>query len=104
VNLDLPALIQSHRYLVLVIGCLLEGETLLALAGFAAHPDRRAGHHRHLAFFGRAVRHLQRSGCHAVGDAGRLTRPGCSDAPLNACSATFTALNSGPWDSRFLRS
>jgi membrane protein DedA with SNARE-associated domain len=37
VNLDLPALIQSHGYLVLVIGCLLEGETLLALAGFAAH-------------------------------------------------------------------
>lgn len=36
-NLDLPALIQSHGYLVLVIGCLLEGETLLALAGFAAH-------------------------------------------------------------------
>ena len=36
-NLDLPALIQSHGYLVLVIGCLLEGEALLALAGFAAH-------------------------------------------------------------------
>ncbi len=36
-NLDLPALIQSHGYWVLIIGCLLEGETLLALAGFAAH-------------------------------------------------------------------
>lgn len=36
-TLDLPALIQSHGYWVLIIGCLLEGETLLALAGFAAH-------------------------------------------------------------------
>ncbi len=36
-TLDLPALIQTHGYWVLVIGCLLEGETLLALAGFAAH-------------------------------------------------------------------
>jgi len=30
-------LLQTHGYWVLAIGCLLEGETLLVLAGFAAH-------------------------------------------------------------------
>jgi membrane protein DedA with SNARE-associated domain len=34
---DLPALIETHGYWVLVLGCLLEGETVLLLAGFAAH-------------------------------------------------------------------
>lgn len=35
--MDLWALIESHGYWVLALGCLLEGETLLVLAGFAAH-------------------------------------------------------------------
>ena len=35
--MDLPALIQTHGYWVLALGCLLEGETVLLLAGFAAH-------------------------------------------------------------------
>jgi membrane protein DedA with SNARE-associated domain len=30
-------LLQSHGYWVLALGCLLEGETLLVMAGFAAH-------------------------------------------------------------------
>ncbi len=34
--MDLGKLIETHGYWVLAIGCLLEGETLLALAGFAA--------------------------------------------------------------------
>jgi len=33
----LSELIQTHGYWVLAIGCLLEGETVLVLAGFAAH-------------------------------------------------------------------
>lgn len=33
----LGALIQTHGYWVLALGCLLEGETVLLLAGFAAH-------------------------------------------------------------------
>ena len=35
--MDLGSLIESHGYWVLLIGCLLEGETILVLAGFAAH-------------------------------------------------------------------
>jgi membrane protein DedA with SNARE-associated domain len=35
--MDLWALIETHGYWVLAVGCLLEGETLLVLAGFAAH-------------------------------------------------------------------
>lgn len=35
--MNLGALIEGHGYWVLAIGCLLEGETLLILAGFAAH-------------------------------------------------------------------
>lgn len=35
--MDIPALLQSYGYPLLAIGCLLEGETVLALAGFAAH-------------------------------------------------------------------
>lgn len=35
-DLDLHALITTHGYWVLVVGCLLEGETILLLAGFAA--------------------------------------------------------------------
>lgn len=35
--MDLSALLHSFGYPVLAIGCLLEGETVLALAGFAAH-------------------------------------------------------------------
>lgn len=30
-------LLQTHGYWVLALGCLLEGETMLVLAGFAAH-------------------------------------------------------------------
>lgn len=30
-------LLQTHGYWVLALGCLLEGESLLVLAGFAAH-------------------------------------------------------------------
>ena len=40
-NLDfgpwLAQAITSHGYWMLVLGCLLEGETVLLLAGFAAH-------------------------------------------------------------------
>jgi membrane protein DedA with SNARE-associated domain len=35
-DLDLHALIETHGYWILVLGCLLEGETILLLAGFAA--------------------------------------------------------------------
>jgi membrane protein DedA with SNARE-associated domain len=35
--MDLPALIENYGYWVLALGCFLEGETVLALAGFAAH-------------------------------------------------------------------
>ncbi len=35
--MTLATLIESHGYWVLALGCLLEGETLLILAGFAAH-------------------------------------------------------------------
>jgi membrane protein DedA with SNARE-associated domain len=34
---DPATLIQTHGYWALALGCLLEGETLLVLAGFAAH-------------------------------------------------------------------
>jgi membrane protein DedA with SNARE-associated domain len=34
---DPAALISQYGYLAVAIGCLLEGETVLALAGFAAH-------------------------------------------------------------------
>ena len=36
-NLDIAGLIQHYGYLAVAIGCLLEGETVLLLAGFAAH-------------------------------------------------------------------
>lgn len=36
-TLNVEALIQTHGYWVLALGCLLEGETVLVLAGFAAH-------------------------------------------------------------------
>jgi membrane protein DedA with SNARE-associated domain len=35
--MTLIALIQAHGYWLLAVGCLLEGETVLLLAGFAAH-------------------------------------------------------------------
>lgn len=35
--MDFGELIQTHGYWVLMLGCLLEGETVLAMAGFAAH-------------------------------------------------------------------
>lgn len=35
--MTLATLIETHGYWVLAIGCLLEGETVLLLAGFAAH-------------------------------------------------------------------
>ncbi|GAB4476371.1 MAG: DedA family protein [Burkholderiaceae bacterium] len=35
--MDLGTLIETHGYWVLALGCLLEGETVLVLAGFAAH-------------------------------------------------------------------
>ncbi|MCX8004926.1 MAG: DedA family protein [Burkholderiaceae bacterium] len=35
--MELGPLIATHGYWILALGCLLEGETLLALAGFAAH-------------------------------------------------------------------
>lgn len=35
--MDPGAFIGSHGYWVLAVGCLLEGETILALAGYAAH-------------------------------------------------------------------
>jgi len=37
VPLDLPALVDSYGYLAVAIGAFLEGETVLALAGLAAH-------------------------------------------------------------------
>jgi membrane protein DedA with SNARE-associated domain len=45
--MDLGALIETHGYWMLALGCLLEGETLLVLAGFAAHE----GHLDPLAVF-----------------------------------------------------
>jgi membrane protein DedA with SNARE-associated domain len=36
-SMTLVTLIETHGYWVLAIGCLLEGETVLVLAGFAAH-------------------------------------------------------------------
>ncbi|MCL4748312.1 MAG: DedA family protein [Burkholderiaceae bacterium] len=35
--MSLGQLIETHGYWVLALGCLLEGETVLVLAGFAAH-------------------------------------------------------------------
>ena len=35
--MDITALIQQYGYLAVAVGCLLEGETVLLLAGFAAH-------------------------------------------------------------------
>lgn len=35
--MDLPALIDSYGYLTVCVGAFLEGETILALAGLAAH-------------------------------------------------------------------
>jgi len=35
--MDIGALLQAHGYWILALGCLLEGETVLALAGLAAH-------------------------------------------------------------------
>jgi membrane protein DedA with SNARE-associated domain len=35
--MTLATLIETHGYWLLAIGCLLEGETVLILAGFAAH-------------------------------------------------------------------
>ena len=35
--MDLIQLIETHGYWMLALGCLLEGETVLVLAGFAAH-------------------------------------------------------------------
>lgn len=35
--MTLGTLIETHGYWVLALGCLLEGETVLVLAGFAAH-------------------------------------------------------------------
>ncbi|MCU0950463.1 MAG: DedA family protein [Burkholderiaceae bacterium] len=35
--MELPALLQTYGYALLAVGCLLEGETVLVLAGFAAH-------------------------------------------------------------------
>jgi membrane protein DedA with SNARE-associated domain len=35
--MDLASLIETHGYWVLALGCLLEGETIVVLAGFAAH-------------------------------------------------------------------
>jgi membrane protein DedA with SNARE-associated domain len=36
-DVDLASLIEAHGYWVLAAGCLLEGETVVVLAGFAAH-------------------------------------------------------------------
>ncbi|MDZ5458779.1 DedA family protein [Azohydromonas lata] len=49
--MDLSALIETHGYWMLALGCLLEGETLLVLAGFAAHE----GHLNPWAVFGIAT-------------------------------------------------
>lgn len=35
--MSLATLIETHGYWVLAVGCFLEGETILILAGFAAH-------------------------------------------------------------------
>lgn len=35
--MDFPALLQAYGYPLLALGCLIEGETILALAGLAAH-------------------------------------------------------------------
>ncbi len=35
-RMDLPTLIETHGYWLLVLGCTIEGETALVLAGFAA--------------------------------------------------------------------
>ena len=35
--MNLASLVEAHGYWVLTVGCLLEGETILVLAGFAAH-------------------------------------------------------------------
>ena len=35
--MNLPDLIETHGYWLVALGCLLEGETVLVLAGFAAH-------------------------------------------------------------------
>ena len=35
--MDIGELLRSHGYWILALGCLLEGETVLALAGLAAH-------------------------------------------------------------------
>jgi membrane protein DedA with SNARE-associated domain len=35
--MDLSALLSQHGYWILAVGCLLEGETVLVMAGFAAH-------------------------------------------------------------------
>ena len=35
--MNLGSLIETHGYWVLFVGCFLEGETFLVLAGFAAH-------------------------------------------------------------------
>jgi len=37
IHMTLSTLIATHGYWVLALGCLLEGETVLVLAGFAAH-------------------------------------------------------------------
>lgn len=36
-SMNVGQLIETHGYWILAIGCLLEGETILLLAGFAAH-------------------------------------------------------------------
>lgn len=36
-SIDLPALIDAYGYLAVLVGAFLEGETVLALAGLAAH-------------------------------------------------------------------
>jgi len=36
-NIDFTQLLAHYGYLALIVGCLLEGETILLLAGFAAH-------------------------------------------------------------------
>ena len=36
-SIDLPGLIDSYGYLAVLVGAFLEGETILALAGLAAH-------------------------------------------------------------------
>ncbi|WP_235971847.1 DedA family protein [Azohydromonas caseinilytica] len=35
--MNLSALVETHGYWMLALGCLVEGETVLVLAGFAAH-------------------------------------------------------------------